>query len=369
MQTHHNPTSRLRPGEFATMIAASLVASGLVFAMPPGGREAVPSVGPASSLGIVTAIDNAPIVADGTVAGAATDVVITLDRDLDPAIDGYRLEAGGTLRVRLPEAFRNTGKPALADAFSRDDCVPGRLDCTTAVLLRGWQQSPIPPRLPPKPVGKGKVIYTLGLEEERTVVFTARVPICPGAPLPRSVNPGIKQVHLLLKGFRNPGPGRYPVAVEIRPDPADPERHHRGVGTLEVTAKGRPTLAMTRAFGKTNPRYLEARPSAEVAVDYLLWDRDGKPLDGVTLVPTGTHTALLQRAGKKVGEVTIEPPEGARGHGLRAEGRSFVAKAPVLGVPTARLRVLVRAGDKPGRYRLTHALADGTTEISYLDVR
>ena len=346
----------IRPIEVATMVLATAVASAIALGETEKSRN------------LVHSIDNAPIVADGNLMGAATDVVITLDRDLDPAVDGYHLATGGSIRVRLPKAFRDTGSPALADLFSSADCVPGNLKCTTAVMLRGWPQSPIPPRLPAKPAGAGKVVYSLSLEEAATLVFTAHVPIGPGQPLPRAVNPGIKQLHLILNGFRNPSPGRYPVQVEIQPDPNDPATRRRGTAKLVVLDRVKPSVSMTSAFAKRNPRHLRVGMGTEVPIDYLLWDAEGRPMDGVTLEPAGGGTMLTRRGDRTVGRITVQAPPGASGYGIRAEAASQTIKAPVLGAPAARLRVFVRAGDQPGRYHVEHRLNGARTQVSYVDV-
>ena len=64
---------------------------------------------PIEGSGIVTSVRNAPVVPDGTVAGAQTDFVITLDTSLDPAVPGRELPALHTIKVTLPEGFVNTG--------------------------------------------------------------------------------------------------------------------------------------------------------------------------------------------------------------------------------------------------------------------
>ena len=53
--------------------------------------------------GIVSAVIKAPIVADGDVAGAPTDLVVVLDTDLDPAVPGRTLAAGKSVRITFPE--------------------------------------------------------------------------------------------------------------------------------------------------------------------------------------------------------------------------------------------------------------------------
>ncbi len=356
MKSRPETKHAVRPFEFAALALATATASAVALADSDKARN------------LVSAIDNAPIVADGNVAGAATDLVITLDRDLDPAVDGYRLAAGGTIRVRLPEAFRHTGEPALADVFGSGDCVPGNMQCSTAVMLRGWPQGPIPPRMPPKPAGEGKVVYNIEAHGPHTLVFRARVPIGPGEPMPRQVNPGIKQLHLILNGYRNPDPGTYPVEVEIMPDPTHPDAVVRGIGEVRIRPHAQPTLALTSAFTKSNPRYLKAERGAEVPLDYLLWGEAGQPLTGVTLETAAADTVLMRHQGRTVGRIRIDAPEGARGHGVRAEAPSRSANAPVMGAPTAHMRAMVRAGDRSGRYRIEQRIDGGPTWVSYLDV-
>ncbi|MCB1916616.1 MAG: hypothetical protein KDG52_12985 [Rhodocyclaceae bacterium] len=355
MRPDPRPRPAARPLRLA-VAAACLTASAIAIAETDKSRN------------LVSDIANAPIVADGDVAGAVTDLVVTLDRDLDPAVDGYHLAAGGTIHVRLPEVFRAVGGAALADVFSSPQCVPGNMQCASAVLLRGWPQGPIPPRMPPRPAGEGKVIYRIAAEDGHTLVFRAEVPIGPGQPMPRAVNPGIKQLHLILNGHRNPPPGRYPVAVVIQPDPDDPGSRILGRGEVRIRPQAGPALALTSAYTKANPRYLRAAPGGEVPVDYLLWGQSGEPLDGVTLEAAADDMVLMRRGERTVGRIRIEPPQGAAGHGVRAEVPSRTAKAPVMGAPAARLRAFLRAGDSRGRYRFEQRIDGGPTWVSYLDV-
>jgi len=113
---------------------------------------------------IVSSIVKAPVVADGDVAGVATDLVIDLDTSLNPAVPGRTLLAGRTIKITLPDQFVDTGSLPLQDVFSSPTCIPGNLQCSTAVLLQGWPQHPILPRVPPTPPGAGTPRYSLSLE-------------------------------------------------------------------------------------------------------------------------------------------------------------------------------------------------------------
>ncbi len=149
-----------------------------------------------NAAGLVGSIVKAPVSPDGDVAGAATDFVINLAIDMDPAVPGKILPKGHSIRVVLPNSFvlQNSDTHPIADLFSAEDCMPGNLRCSTAVMLHGWPQHPILPSAPP---GK-EIQYTFRHEADtNTLVYTAAIDI-DGVPLP---GPGIKQLHLILLGF------------------------------------------------------------------------------------------------------------------------------------------------------------------------
>jgi hypothetical protein len=90
----------------------------------------VPTAAQAQSSGIVEDVVSAPIVPDGNVAGAVTDIVINLDRSLDPSVAGRGLLAGNKIRITLPDDFINTGLP-IASQFT--GCAP---DCSSPICCR-----------------------------------------------------------------------------------------------------------------------------------------------------------------------------------------------------------------------------------------
>ena len=61
--------------------------------------------------GIVSSIAKAPIIPDGDVAGAPTDLVINLNVDMDPAKPGLTLLKGKKFKVTLPASFKSLGRP------------------------------------------------------------------------------------------------------------------------------------------------------------------------------------------------------------------------------------------------------------------
>ena len=314
--------------------------------------------------GIVSEINKAPVTPDGNVAGAATDIVIDLDRSLDPAVEGRSLLAGCTIRLTLPNAFVNTGLP-VQDIFSSPTCAPGNFGCSSAILLQGWPQHPLLPVIPPPGPATQ---YALTLEGTHTLVFTALVDVVPGNAAP---GPGLKQAHLLLFGFRNPEkPGFYPIDVNAQTGPECASE--TGVGTIHILPEIRPSVQVTSVFnpGAPNTIYQHAAPGgdAPLAWDLLVWARDGGPLDGVTINMVNNDHALLMQGERAVGHMRIDAPAGASGHGIIDLGPSTVINAPVTGVPTARLTAQFTAGSASGRYTATISLNGGNSINMFVDV-
>ncbi len=335
---------------------------------PDDGAAALFSrVAGSSGHGIVRSVTPAPVVPDGDVAGARTDFVINLAIPLDPAVSGRTLLAGRTIKVTLPKAFENTGEFALADLFSSGDCVPGNLQCNTAVMLQGWPQHPILPRFPPIPPGTGDPQYTLSMEGSHTLVYTADVDLTPGVALP---GPGIKQLHLLFLGFRNPKAGLYKVKVAAETGPGGAVEH--GSAHIRILPRTRPSIHITSVFnaGAPNTIYQTAAPGelTPLPYDLLLWNRDGEPFTGVTIEMIHPRLALLRQGDKTVGRVTIHAPSGAKGMEVFTEAASEEIAAPISLSPTARLTAFFRVGNATGEYRLKFVLNGGTEVRTFVTV-
>ena len=81
------------------------------------------------------------------------------------------------------------------------------MECNTGVVLQGWPQNPIRPPF---------LNYSIEYEEQtRTITLTALKDLVPDPPL----EPGIKQIHLMLLDFVNPRPGEYRVSVTAETGP------------------------------------------------------------------------------------------------------------------------------------------------------
>lgn len=305
--------------------------------------------------GIVSAVVKAPIVPDGDVAGAATDIVINFDISLDPAVPGRTLPAGKTIRITLPEAFESLGLPANVPSA----CNAFALECNAGVILQGWPQRPFPP-IPD--------FYTLEMDGTHTLVFTAAQDLAPGG------TPGVKQTHLILLGFVNPEAGDYPIAVEAETGPDGAVETGTGIVTIRPAIV--PSINVTSVFATMDPDdpagnsiYQEAAAGASPAFnwDFLLFGADGGALTDVELVQSSDAGGDIVQGDNVIGSFTIDAPEGATGQSVSG-GPSVAIDAPVSGLPTGRLTATFTAGDAAGTYATTLELDGGTSQTMFVTV-
>ena len=313
--------------------------------------------------GAVSRAQKAPIVPDGDVAGRPTDVVIDLDKSLDPAVPGRTLPKGRSIKVTFPDAFTRT-TTRLVPQY-----VPGKtncpLECAAVALLQGWPQHPLPF---PK--------YETRFEGTHTVVVTAKEDLGSNPPQ----NPGLKQIHLLMSSFSNPPAGKYPVKVAM--ETGRDGRVETGSATVRILPAVRPSINVTSVVfqpnpPRRNPIYQQVAPRQEVPVpfDFLLWDAGGKPMVGVRLIAPdpGRHPkyrgGLLVQGENVVGGIIPSAPPNATGQRAFADEPSREIKSPVSGIPVGLLRVKFQAGNAPGEYAPTFELIDGNQVQMFVRVK
>lgn len=357
--------------------SALLMLSLTLLALPASGKTP-------GATGIVASIDNAPVVANGDVAGAPTDYLITLDGSLDPNAAGRSLRAGKTIKVFLPPEFDLS---ELNPAYPVEDvpfpfppvpplperpCLPGNLQCSTVIILRGWPQDPLfPPRL----------FYRTSIDEvDNAIVITAEQDIVQ--------SPGIKQIHLIFSGLTNPKPGFYRLKIEAETGPDGSVE--TGEGLLRVRSKPAPSINVTAVFVKAlsgqleggvacgpgtnppnpdNPIYQNTALNAPApfAWSFLVWGDNGEPLDDLKLRRIAHNFYKLERASgsklpwwkRAVGYVQIETPPGARNQRIeQIDCPQLLPQTPVIGAtpgvgpqPVGRLDLKFTAGNKAGVYR------------------
>jgi hypothetical protein len=306
----------------------------------------------AMSDGIVTSVVKAPIVPDGDVAGAATDVVINLDIGLDPAEPGRTLLAGNSVRLTFPEDF-TTSDVSVGPAATCEG------PCNTGVILQGWPQRPFPPIAD---------FYTVELDGTHTVVLTAVQDLAPGG------TPGVKQFHVILDGFTNPDAGTYEIGVEAQTGPDGAVETGTGVVTIHPAV--RPSINVTSIFAKDDPeapngntiyQEAEAGGSPQWAWDFFLFGADGGPLLGVELAQSDDGGGDIVHDGGVIGSYTIEAPEGATGQSV-AGGPSIEGNTPVVGAPAGHLTAAFTAGDQAGQYVTTFQMDGGTSQQMFVTV-
>ena len=316
-----------------------------------------------ANTGLVRSVVNAPVAPNGNVARAVTDLVINLDRSLDPSIAGRGLMAGNKIRITLPFDFKNTGLP-IASAFT--GCAP---NCSAAILLQGWPQHPIGLFSGSPGVGE----WTVSSEGTHTIVIEALEDIIPAPP----AEPGIKSIHLLLYGFRNPDAGYYDIMVEAEMGPYGGVE--TGVARVEIIPKAERSISVTSVFNgppNLNTIYQTAARGELTALpyDFLMWGRPGTPLTGVTVVgprfgPSPAATRLVQNGEVTVGEVTVLAPAGAAGYQVFTKSPESVEIAsPLTGIPAARMTAFFRAGDLPGLYTVAFSLVGGNGVTMFVNV-
>jgi len=308
---------------------------------------------------IVNEIIKAPVVSDGTTAGHATDFVINLDTILNPSTAGRTLLQDKEIRIILPKEFQNTRE------YEFGGCGPplSGKECNTGVLLQGWPQHPIGP--PPLKYG---MMYDA---VSNTITFTAKQDLIPSLPM----EPGLKQIHLILFGFINPHPGHYRIKVEA--ETGINSELETGWAKIHIVPKSRASINVT-STGVDNPMTFNTiyqkttvNTPAPLNYNFLLWDRKDKPFVGVDLIDLGEgDNYLLKKRNKVVGHVNIEAPDGASGHMLMSFGPSILTNPPTIGAPieTARWEGSFMAGTSTGRYTITARLNGGNEVKMFVDV-
>lgn len=346
-----------------------------------------------SGSGIVKSAQRAWVTSNGDVTGEPALWKIVLTGSIDPLAPGRSLMAGHQIRVIFPPEF-DLGDIApthpVADIptpfppvppLPPQPCLPTNFQCTTGVLLQGWPEHPY---FPP-------VIYHVVSVDaaENAFVFTAVQDILPDPP----VNPGIKEIFLLLNGVRNPEPGEYPVRVEAQTGAGG--SWETGSVLLKVLPRPRPSINATAVFVKALSGLLEGGPAcgpgtlppnpdnpvfqrttvnsaAPFVWSFLLWGNNEKPLDDVALSWINDSHAHIVRGPRVVGHVFIDTPRGATGFGIEVNPlgcQTYMPAAPVIGAtpgvgpqPVGRLDMQFWAGDLPGAYTTTLKMNNGNSE-------
>jgi len=289
-------------------------------------------------------VHRAPVAADGITAHAVTDIVLNF-RALDPLIDGISIKKDGTVQVVLDEAFENTGGSG-----------------NIAIILQGWPQSP--PAPPPF------IWTTTVIDHTITVELNQDFPI-------GMFGPGPKQVHLALFGFKNPGPGIYPIHLSIKPDP-NAAGTKEGIGYVQIIPKSRPAISAVSIFsgGGPPPPFNNAIYQTVTlggcanTVGLYLWDKMKKPFVGVDILMVNpNHGRLIRSDGSTAGQVWISSPSGAAEFSLTTESPATLGSAFLTGVEVGILKTKFTPDPAIlGNYQLSLKMNNGNTQDLFVHV-
>lgn len=349
--------------------------------------------------GIIASIVKAPVVADGDVTGKPFDYVIDLDGSLDPQVLGRGIAVNGEIRIYFPpeidlSTIDEEGYPVATPPVPLPPvpplpdrpCIPGNLQCTTAVILRGWPQDPLFPPVFFHVLSVDTAQNALVLRAVKDIGFVAG----------ETPAPYIKQIHLILNGLTNPAPGKYTLRIEAETGPDGTVES--GEGTLVVLSETKPSINITSVFvpplaagacgpgspppNPDNPVYQTTAvgEDAPFVWSFLLWGEDNEPLDNVWIHKVGKrHWLMLRNEDRRfrwrdiVGRLRVDAPHGARGFDVRLNNDdpafncpTLLPMAPVIadtrGIgpqPVGRLDLQFTAGDTAGIYRTTLWMSDG----------
>lgn len=285
----------------------------------------------------------APIVPDGTTAGAATNFVVTF-ADVDPDVPGIGIRTGGTISVTLPAGF-----------VRHDPAAPMAM-----VVLQGWPQSsrrPFP-----------DVTYDA---DTNTLIATMRFDHLPDT----SAQPGPKQVHLLLPGFANPPAGTHRVELTIQPDlAADTVLTGSGDVTIHggVPASINAISVVNPPPPFPNPVYQTVAPDTTLHLwGFYLWQHGGDPHIGVHLIQESAQRyQVVDAAGDEIGSVSIRAPQEAADASLDADASFEVeVEGAVLGISAGLLRAQFHPDpDTPGDYEIIWRLLRGNDQHMFVTV-
>ena len=196
-------------------------------------------------------IASAPINYDGDVAGKETHLVLMLPDAGDPRASGLSVDRGGTITIVLPPDFTRSAAQPIDVALPR------------------WPQANI-------------CCYS-SAAEGNVITLTFKTPVRVDGPFA----PGLRVLGHIRGAFTNPAAGDYVIRAGLRQSPDAPLLIASGaVHILETAPHARlaPTNWLLPKGGNANFQTVLVGQEVPALLSLLLW-RDGKPLDGVGLMP------------------------------------------------------------------------------------
>ena len=284
------------------------------------------ALAPAHAAASSMSVGYQPMIATGLAAHHPFEAWLWFDKSRDPAVPGYEIPAGATMRITFPRAF--VPKPGLPIGV---------------VLLNGWVQGPI----------QAKTSIAPDPGDPRTLVLRFEEPVAANPP----EAPGLKSIHLRTNELNPPRPGAYPISVRFENAGA---LEGTATAIAHITAAPIPNIAgYNHLSGGKDQEWQHAKVGAEAAL----------PIDFLVTLPSEARSVVSLRPASAGGLDILS--DGKPIGTIRTEGVPVTLTPVAFGPGYARLgivRVRAKAGDTPGEAKIVAALDGGTRFTDHLVV-
>lgn len=268
-----------------------------------------------------------PMVSTGLAAKQPFEAWFVFDKSADPAVPGYAVPAGTTVRFTFPKELTPVGNnPHLEGA-----------------LLYGWPHGAIP----------APFTVTQGKTDPRVVIVHIERAISSGSP----EKPGLKAIHLRTGEINPAAPGDYPIRVEFTD--AGPLSGTATVAAY-ITEKPVPNIAAYNQLHQSkNEDWQRVKPGMEspLPIDFLVTLPD-ESRSSITVTPASGSSLSILSDGKPIGSITTK-------------GVPIVIWSQPFGPGFARLGIVeihAKAGTTPGAAQVIAALDGGPQYVINLIV-
>jgi hypothetical protein len=283
------------------------------------------SAAPARAAAPSATVVNQVMVSTGLAALNPFEAWFVFDKSSDPAVPGYGIPAGATIRFTFPNSFA----PG-----------PGNLG---VVMLSGWSQGSIP----------AKFTWQPDTKDPLTVVVHFDGAIAPGPP----ESPGLKAIHLRTGEINPAKAGDYPITIEfIDAGPLS------GITTAmaHITPKPVPNVAAYNQLHQSKDedwQHVKAGAKALLPIDFLVTlPSESRSVISLKVAANGGLDILDD--GKPIGSITT------KGVPVTLTPQMFGPGFSRLGI----VEVHAEAGTTPGIAQIVAALDGGTRYVINLIV-
>lgn len=272
---------------------------------------------PAGAAAPRTTVAYQVMVSTGLAARHPFEAWFVFDKSSDPAVPGYAIPAGATIRFTFPKAF--TPKPGFLGV----------------VMLTGWSQGSIP----------AKFTWALDKEDPRTIVVHFDEAIEAGPP----ERPGLKAIHLRSSEINPAKAGDYPITIQFLD--AGPLTGTTKA-TAHITSRPVPNVAAYNQLHQSkdeNWQHVKAGADAALPIDFLVTLPDTSR-SVISLKLVAEDNVAILSDGKPIGSITT------KGAPVTLTPQAFGPGFSRLGI----VEVHARAGMTPGTAEIIAALNGGT---------